>query len=116
MTSANLDTFQGLLAAVGLANVALTVLFSYGVASAFGLIYGPMHAVLPFLFLAIGVDDMFVIMQSFDNLNSDEKSNIVQSIGLTMKRAGVAITITSMTDIVVFVVGSTSVSTFLYDK
>ena len=97
---------------MGTFNIGLTVLFSYGISSAFGYIYSPMHAILPFLFLAIGIDDMFVIMQSFDNLQSNEKDveDIRNNIGLTMKRAGVAITVTSMTDIVVFGVGSSTVS------
>ena len=63
-----------------------------------------------------GIDDMFVIMQSFDNLGPNERkaNNIPQNIGQTMKHAGVAITVTSMTDIVVFAVGSSTVSFILH--
>ncbi len=32
---------------------------------AFGFPYTPMHSILPFLLLGIGIDDMFVIVQSF---------------------------------------------------
>ena len=55
---------------------------------------------------------MFVIMQSLDNLKPNERkeNNIPQNIGQTMKHAGVAITVTSITDIVVFAVGSSTVS------
>ena len=55
---------------------------------------------------------MFVIMQSLDNLRPSERkeNNIPQNIGQTMKHAGVAITVTSITDIVVFAVGSSTVS------
>ena len=55
---------------------------------------------------------MFVIMQSLDNLKSSDRqeNNIPQNIGQTMKHAGVAITVTSMTDIVVFAVGASTVS------
>ena len=62
-------------------------------------------------FFFLGIDDMFVIMQSLDNLKSDEKkdNNIPQNIGQTMTHAGVAITVTSITDIVVFAVGSSTV-------
>ena len=58
---------------------------------------------------------MFVIMQSLDNLKSDEKktNNIPQNIGQTMTHAGVAITVTSITDIVVFAVGSSTVRIIL---
>ena len=63
----------------------------------------------------LGIDDMFVIMQSLDNLKSDEKktNNIPQNIGQTMTHAGVAITVTSITDIVVFAVGSSTVRIIL---
>lgn len=55
---------------------------------------------------------MFVIVQSLDNLGPKERqpNNIPQNIGQTMKHAGVAITVTSITDIVVFAVGSSTVS------
>ena len=51
-------------------------------------------------------------MQSLDNLRPNERkeNNIPQNIGQTMKHAGVAITVTSITDIVVFAVGSSTVS------
>ena len=51
-------------------------------------------------------------MQSLDNLRPSERkeNNIPQNIGQTMKHAGVAITVTSITDIVVFAVGSSTVS------
>lgn len=57
---------------------------------------------------------MFVIMQSLDNLAPNEKKagNIPQNMGQTMKHAGVAITVTSITDIVVFAVGSSTVKSF----
>jgi Niemann-Pick C1 protein len=39
------------------------IIVSYGFCSAVGLVFGPMHNVLPFLLLGIGIDDMFVIVQ-----------------------------------------------------
>lgn len=41
---------------------------SIGISSALFLPYTMMHAILPFLCLGIGIDDMFVIMQCFSNL------------------------------------------------
>ncbi len=40
---------------------------SYGVVSALGVMFTPMHNVLPFLLLGIGIDDMFVIVQCWDS-------------------------------------------------
>ncbi|TRY73596.1 hypothetical protein TCAL_03344, partial [Tigriopus californicus] len=101
---------RALLSLVGCASIGLTILVTYGLCSAFGLFYGPMHNVIPFLMLGIGIDDMFVIMQCFDNLKPSEVdfSDPVKMIGLTMKHAGVAITVTSLTDFLVFIVGSST--------
>ena len=55
---------------------------------------------------------MFVIAQSFNNIEKDSelsKLSIEDKIGLTLKHAGVAITITSVTDIVCFSIGASSV-------
>ena len=58
----------------------------------------------------IGIDDMFVTMQCFNNLDDAEnKRPMLERFGLTMKRAGAAITITSLTDFLAFAVGGTTV-------
>ena len=58
-----------------------------------------------------GIDDMFVIMQCFDNLKPSEKKvgDNAFNIGMAMRHAGVAITVTSITDVVVFGVGASTV-------
>ena len=65
------------------------------------------------LLLGIGIDDMFVIVQCLSNFeDSDPKfadKTIDLLVGETLKHAGVAITITSLTDLVVFVVGAITV-------
>lgn len=54
---------------------------------------------------------MFVIMQCFDNLRGEElKQENTEKIALAMKHAGMAITVTSLTDFIVFIVGASSVS------
>ena len=79
---------------------------SYAFSSAIGYPYTPMHAILPFMLLGIGIDDMFVIVQSFDNLNAREKTeDIATQIGLAVKNAGVSITITSFTNCLAFGIG-----------
>jgi hypothetical protein len=66
--------------------------------------------------LTPGIDDMFVIMQSFDNLRPEEKrsGDNAFNIGVAMRHAGVAITVTSITDVVVFGVGASTVRTFYF--
>ena len=69
------------------------------------------------LILGIGIDDMFVIVQSHINLEQNDptwkKRPIDELVGETLKHAGVAITITSITDLLVFIVGASTVS-FLF--
>lgn len=101
---------QAFLSLTGIASVAMAILVSYGLCSAFGVFYGPVHSILPFLLLGIGIDDMFVIVQCWSNLNKEEmKRSLPVRIGITMKHAGVSITITSVTDFAAFAVGATTV-------
>lgn len=50
------------------------ILSSYGLCYYMGFFYGPVHPILPFLLLGIGVDDMFIIMQSLETISETEKS------------------------------------------
>jgi Niemann-Pick C1 protein len=55
---------------------------------------------------------MFVIVQCLENLTKDQLSSVSttqEKIGLAMKHAGVAITVTSVTDIFAFGVGACTV-------
>ena len=56
---------------------------------------------------------MFVIMQCWYNLESDPRAknrDIVEKVGLTLQHAGVAITVTSLTDVFAFGIGAVTVS------
>ena len=57
------------------------------------------------------MDDTFVICQSLDQLPSSMDSlRTREKIGHALKRAGVSITVTSLTDILAFAVGASTVS------
>ena len=45
---------RALLCCVGISIIGITILVTYGLCSAFGLFYGPMHNAFPFLILGIG--------------------------------------------------------------
>jgi hypothetical protein len=101
---------RALLSTAGIVSVVLGLLVSYGLCSACGLFFAPLHNVLPFLLLGIGIDDMFVIMQCWNCLTPTErKLPFPARFGKTMERAGVAITVTSLTDVVAFGVGGVTV-------
>eukprot|EP00092_Neocalanus_flemingeri_P063022 GFUD01076156.1.p1 GENE.GFUD01076156.1~~GFUD01076156.1.p1 ORF type:complete len:598 (-),score=161.58 GFUD01076156.1:7-1800(-) len=68
-----------------------------------------MHAILPFLCLGIGIDDMFVIVQCLANQKSSYSGDlppVSKLIGAALKHAGVSITVTSVTDVLAFGVGA----------
>lgn len=62
------------LSLMGISVVGQALLSSYGVCYYMGFFYGPVHPILPFLLLGIGVDDMFVIMQSLETMSETDKS------------------------------------------
>jgi Niemann-Pick C1 protein len=59
----------------------------------------------------IGIDDMFVIMQCWNNLPQHEKTghSLQEKMAMTMQHAGVAISVTSLTDVFAFGVGAVTV-------
>lgn len=106
----NLVEQRPVLSLLGLSCVGLAVGVSYGLCSAFGVPYGPVNSILPFLLLGLGIDDMFVIMQAWNNLTPQEQTkDLHERIGCALRHAGVSITVTSVTDFVAFAIGSTTV-------
>ena len=80
--------------------------------SALGFPYTTTHQLLPLLGLGIGIDDMFVIMQSLTNVKKNKEHSHLssgQKIAQALKYSGVAITVTSITDVFVFAVGAATV-------
>ncbi|XP_042871711.1 protein patched homolog 2-like [Penaeus japonicus] len=106
----NMVEKRPVLSLLGLLATYLAVGISFGLCSAVGLPYSPVHSILPLLMLGLGVDDMFVIVQSWHNLKPQErKLNLQTKIGRALRHAGVAITVTSLTDFAAFAIGATTV-------
>ena len=138
--------FQPYLGGIGLFNIVLALLSSYGIhlyiythiyifflfqivtiwfyylgiCSTIGLVFTPAHPLIPFLLLGIGIDDMFVIVQCLSNVEDSDPTfkdkSIDLLVGETLKHAGVAITITSFTDFAVLIVGTITVSRIRFVK
>lgn len=94
--------------------VALSTVAGFGIASLAGLIYGPVHSVLPFVLLGIGVDDAFVIANSFDSeregvsRESEDDGRLIKRGARALARSGASISVTSLTDLVAFAISSSS--------
>jgi len=96
--------FRSLSAMVGIGCILLSTATGYAVALAVGQKYAIFHAILPFMILGVGVDDIFVIVNSIDmtpqHLSADERFK------LGLGHAGPSITITSITGALAFFLGS----------
>jgi len=104
----------GGLAIAAVVSVAFAYRASYGFAALCGEKITPLHTTILFLLLALGVDDAFVICgEYFETLKQMEKQggevDVHDLMGRTMKHAGQSIMLTSMTDLLVFMLGATTV-------
>ncbi|XP_043256919.1 patched domain-containing protein 3-like [Colletes gigas] len=98
------------LSIMGVTVVGQAILSSYGLCSYLGYSYGPIHSILPFLLLGIGVDNMFMIMQSLENLpETDQTLELPVRIAKGIQQAGMSVTVTSFTNVIAFAFGMTTV-------
>lgn len=97
-----------MLGSMGLFSVGMAFVCACGICSLLGVKYGPVHTSLPFLLMGLGVDDMFVMMACWRRIQFKEVS-IPERIGLMLSHAGASITVTSVTDIAAFLIGSITV-------
>ena len=63
------------LSLMGISAIGLGAATSYGFCQLIGLVYGPMHSILPFMLLGIGIDDMFVIVQGLRNVDKEKEGS-----------------------------------------
>ena len=47
------------------------MILGYGLCSMFGLFYSAAHTVIPFILLGIGIDNIFVITQTFKTIGKE---------------------------------------------
>ena len=95
-----------LVALVGIFSVWLAVAAAFGVSMYCGYIYTPFSQFMPLLALGLGVDDMYIIVSALDA--TDRTLPLEDRFGQAMRHAGVSITLTSVTDFVAFLLGSTT--------
>ncbi|KAL7023845.1 hypothetical protein ACKWTF_012813 [Chironomus riparius] len=95
------------LTSFGVMNIGMAYISGCGLASTF-MFYTPVHSSLFFIILGLGVDDIFVIMAAYRKITSINNIEMCleEKIARTMQKAGASITITSLTDIIAFLVGS----------
>lgn len=104
------SSLQLQLASLGLLSVGMAFIAGCGLCSLIGISYGPVHTSLPFLLMGLGVDDIFVMMACYrkiQEVHADKPPT--ERMGLMLQHAGASITVTSITDIMAFLVGAFTV-------
>ena len=96
--------------AAGAALVALATLASVGFLALIGVPFVPITAqVLPFLALAIGVNDLFVIVNAgFDSAEAQKAESIAERSAVAAATAGPSVLCTSLCNATAFLVGTAS--------
>jgi Niemann-Pick C1 protein len=101
------------MALAALVLVILSTAASFGLSAGIGLFFGPVHSLLPFILLGIGVDDAFVIVNAFNRertvpRSQESNTDLAKRSANALARAGASITVTSLTDLVAFGISASS--------
>ncbi|XP_010119971.1 PREDICTED: patched domain-containing protein 3, partial [Chlamydotis macqueenii] len=95
------------LACCGVVSAGLAVLSSFGLMLFCGVPFVVTVANAPFLILGVGVDDMFIMIASWEQSSrKKEKSGIKCLLAETYAEAALSVTITTLTDVLAFFIGT----------
>jgi len=96
-------------AVAGVASVALAIPASFGLMALAGVPYVATIGTTPFLVLGVGVDSVFVIVAAFNRRSAHSVSEpVAERVAHSLYDAGPAITLTTLTDVLAFVIGGVS--------
>ncbi|KAL5012817.1 hypothetical protein ScPMuIL_011368 [Solemya velum] len=99
---------RAFLGMAGVFATVLAILGAFGLCSACGVPFVSIVGVVPFLVVGIGVDDMFILLSGMaDAIEHD--TEIEDRVARMMRTSGMGITITSLTDLLGFLIGSLSI-------
>eukprot|EP00732_Lithocolla_globosa_P001743 Lithocolla_globosa_v1_NODE_944_length_3053_cov_15.868913.p1 type:complete len:955 gc:universal NODE_944_length_3053_cov_15.868913:172-3036(+) len=97
---------RSLLAWWGILSIGFGVVFSLGVCSMIGIPFNYVNSVFPFILLAIGVDNCFILFVAFSGTNVSD--SLEHRSGESLAHAGVSVTVTSLTNFSAFIIGCTT--------
>ena len=98
--------FRAATAGIGMFCVLISITAGYAICFLSGLKITNFHNILPFMVIGIGVDNLFVIVNSIDQ--APENMDLKKRFRYGLQHAGPSITITSVTDAIAFFIGSIS--------
>lgn len=79
----------------GIGIILLAIISGYGFCSGLGVEFNSLHMILPFIVVGVGIDDMLIIVASFDM--ADSKLPVEDRLINSMKSCGLSITYTTST-------------------
>lgn len=91
----------------GVLTVGLGILAAFGITALCGAEFVDIVGVMPFLVLGVGLDNMFILLSGLSDAPFEKSPE--ERVAETMRTSGVAITITSITDIIAFGIGASSI-------
>ncbi|KFP79590.1 Patched domain-containing protein 3, partial [Apaloderma vittatum] len=95
------------LACCGVLSAGLAVLSSFGLMLFCGVPFVVTVANAPFLILGVGVDDMFIMIASWEQSSrKKDKSHVKSLLAETYAEAALSVTITTLTDVLAFFIGT----------
>lgn len=100
-----------LLALAALLTTGLALGSGFGISSATGMFYGPVHQILPLLIIGIGIDDCFHVTRAADDTNRKymgQGKPVPLRMAIALSQSGSAITVTSFTNVLVFLLSAIS--------
>ena len=100
-------TGHGLLAVSGVLCVVFGILAGFGISMFSQTPFISIVGILPFLVIGVGIDNMFIIVDQLDRTHPDQK--VPKQLSAVMKTVGPTITMTTMTDLLAFAVGTSSI-------
>ena len=94
-----------------------SLLMGFGLGSMIGTKFNTVCALIPFILFGVGVDDMIIIVDTFDrvilksNINIHDNTNndtMKELMGVSLSESGLSITLTSLSSTIAFAIGSMS--------
>jgi predicted RND superfamily exporter protein len=99
-------TGHGLLATSSVLCIVFGILTGFGISMFSQTPFISICWVLPFLITGVGIDDMFIMVDQLDRTHPDQK--VPNRLSIVMKTVGPTITMTTITDLLAFAVGTSS--------
>lgn len=92
---------------MALVSVGLSIGAGFGISLFIGLPFTSVTQVLPFILLGVGVDDLFMLVQSLEEVDATSPGlPLEERFRRTLSRGGMSITVTSFTNVSAFMFGS----------